>query len=354
MLRHPGPHVPRRLAQRLAPWLTLSLALGATACGADLSADRSPETAGPAPRPQVREPRLHEVEGRAPEVVEGRDGYLFIGTDFDLGCGSGAEFEDYLGNLGRLATVIADSGRDVVWTVAPDKSTTLVDRLPAKVPQGRCFRQNQRWQEHLLASEDDPHYVDTLQILRDADEAGEQVYWRGDSHWTSYGASLWLLAALERLDPAVVDAVEVVPGEAERNGDLYVMDERDDVETAPSAVFSTDSTIKPVPGTKPFEPGKDEWGPLEWRNVPGDDLVQGRTLVIGDSFSYAGMDLTMPLLQRGAFAWFQYLDTGVLARHVAAADAVVVEISQRTLTHSSVATSGFVDEVEAALAREAR
>ena len=58
--------------------------------------------------------------------------------------------------------MIAGSGRDVVWTVAPDKSTTLVDRLPATVPQDACFRENQRWQEHLLGAVDEPHYVDTL------------------------------------------------------------------------------------------------------------------------------------------------------------------------------------------------
>ncbi|GAA5107585.1 hypothetical protein GCM10023339_05780 [Alloalcanivorax gelatiniphagus] len=307
----PAPTRTRALTASLA--LALAIALAASACGADLDAPRSPRSPGPAdgagsaaPRDTVPEPRLHELRGTTPEAVEGEDGYLFIGTDFDLGCGSGAEFETYLDNLGRLATVIADSGRDVVWTVVPDKSTTLVDRLPAKVPQGACFRQHQAWQEHLLDSEDDAYYVDTLEILRDADRAGEQVYWRGDSHWTSYGASLWLLEVLERLDPSVVDALEVVPGEVERTGDRYVMAERDDVETAPSTSFTTGNTVESVRGAKPFDPGAEQWGSLEWRNVPGDGVVEGRTLLIGDSFSYAGVDLAIPVLERGAFAWFQY------------------------------------------------
>ena len=90
---------------------------------------------------------------------------------------------------------------------------------------------------------------------------------------------------------------------------------------------------------------------MQWRSIPGDDLVPGRTLLIGDSFSYAGIDLAMPLFERGAFAWFQYFDTAALARQIRASDTVVVEVSQRTLTHSSVATAAFVDQVEAALAR---
>ena len=40
----------------------------------------------------------------------------------------------------------------------------------------------------------------------------------------------------------------------------------------------------------------------------------------------------------------------MLAQQVVAADTVVVEVAQRTLTHSSVATQEFVDQVEAALA----
>ena len=60
--------------------------------------------------------------------------------------------------------------------------------------------------------------------------------------------------------------------------------------------------------------------------------MPGRTLLIGDSFSYAGIDLAMPLFERGAFAWFQYFDTAALARQIRASDTVVVEVSQRTLT----------------------
>lgn len=341
--------MPRRLGPAL---LTLALVLGAAACGGGdpsgpgdrPAGERGVDTAGAVPSPTT-----HELTGRTPDAVEGRDGYFFIGTDFTLGCGSGGPFEDYLDTLADLATVIADSGRDVVWTIAPDKSTTLVDRLPDDVPQGDCFRQNREWQEHLLSTVEEPHYVDSLAILREADAAGEQVYWRGDSHWTSYGASLWLLAALERLDPSVVDTVEITDATAERNGDLYVMADRDDVETAPSRSFSTGATMKPVRGARTFDPGADEWGPLEWRNVPGDGLLRGRTLLIGDSFSYAGIDLTMPLMEQGAFAWFQYLDTTELARQVADSDTVVIEISQRTLTNSSVAMPAFVEQVEAAL-----
>lgn len=341
MLRRPGPVL-----------LIAALLLGAAACGGDPAGSRGGTGAGAGSgKPgAVASPTTHELEGETPEAVEGRDGYFFIGTDFSLGCGSGAPFEDYLDTLGDLATVIADSGRDVVWTIAPDKSTTLVDRLPDKVPQGACFRQNQRWQEHLISTVDEPHYVDTLAILREADAAGHQVYWRGDSHWTSYGASLWLLAALDRLDPSVAESVEITDATADRNGDLYVMAKRDDVETAPSRTLTTGATMKPVRGARTFDPGADQWGPLEWRNVPGDGLLRGRTLLIGDSFSYAGIDLTMPLVEKGAFAWFQYLDTADIARQVAASDTVVIEISQRTLTHSSVAMPAFVDQVEAALA----
>ena len=236
-----------------------SLLLVVTGCTDDPATTGSPPSprspASSAPSSVPPSPRLHQADKPAPAAVEGRDGYFFIGTDFDLGCVSGAEFDQYLANLGRLATVIADSGRGVVWTIAPDKSTTLVDRLPDRVPHDACFRENQRWQEHLLGAVQDDHYVDSLAILREADAAGDQVYWRGDSHWTSYGASLWLLAMLERLDPSVVDNVEVASGSADRTGDLYLRADRTDVETAPSASFDTGSTLEAVPGPTPFDPG---------------------------------------------------------------------------------------------------
>ena len=351
MLRRLGTLPRATVPVSLAVSLAASLVLGLAACSSDATGRDGTSRGAPDGTPSsVPSPRLHDLEGTAPQTIEGRDGYLFIGTDFDLSCGSGEHFDDYLTALGDLATVVADSGREVVWTVAPDKSTTLVDRLPETVPQDACFRENQRWQEHLLGAVDEPHYVDTLALLRAADADGEQVYWRGDSHWTSYGASLWLLAALDRLDPEVADGVEVTEGTVERTGDLYVMAGRDDVESAPSTTFSTGNTMETIPSRPPFDPATESFGPLEWRTVPGEGTLPGRTLVIGDSFSYAGLDLTLPLVERGAFAWFQYLDTEVLAQQVEAADTVVIEVAQRTLTHSSVATQEFVDQVEAALA----
>lgn len=351
MLGHTAP-VLRRPGPPALVTLLATLVLAVAGCSSDATGPDDDAGDGRSGTPSaVPSPSRHELDGSAPKAVEGRDGYLFIGTDFDLSCGSGEHFDDYLATLGDLAEVVAESGRDVVWTVVPDKSTTLVDRLPAKVPQDACFRENQRWQEHLLESVDEQHYVDTLALLRAADAEGEQVYWRGDSHWTSYGASLWLLEVLDRLDPAIADGVEVTDGTVERTGDLYVMAGRDDVESAPSRTFSTGNTFEAIPGPTPFDPATESFGPLLWKAVPGDRTLPGRTLLIGDSFSYAGLDLTMPLVERGAFAWFQYLDTGVLARQVAVADTVVIEVAQRTLTHSSVATQEFVDQVEAALAR---
>jgi alginate O-acetyltransferase complex protein AlgJ len=302
------------------------------------------------PRPAaVPSPTLHTASAPAPTVVEGRDGFLFFGADFDLSCGSGQTFDRDLEQLGEVAGIIAASGREVVWTVAPDKSTALVDRLPESTPHDACFRDNQRWQEHLLGEVTEEHYVDSLALLRSADEAGEQVFWRGDSHWTSYGASLWLRELVERLDPTLAERLEVTDGTAERTGDLYVEAGRDDVEQARSAAFATGATVEAVPDGPVFDPGRDEWGPLQWRSRPAEGLHPGRTLVIGDSFSYAAIDLTMPLFARGDFAWFQYFTDEELAAQVAAADTVVLEVSQRTLTHAQVAQEPFADAVEKAL-----
>lgn len=334
------------MLRRASPLLLALLATAVTACGAPQPGDAGRED----PRPGVPAASLHSTSGTAPTVVPGRDGYLFFGPDFDLSCGSGKTFARDLRQLGVVADAIAASGRQVVWTVAPDKSTALVDRLPATTPHDACFRDNQRWQEHLLGSVEEEHYVDSLALMRDADEAGDQVYWRGDSHWTSYGASLWLRAALDRLDPAVADRLTVTDGTAERTGDLYVEAGRDDVEEARSASFATGATVEGVPGGPTFDPGHDAWGPLQWRSRPADGLHAGRTLVIGDSFSYAAIDLTMPLFERGEFAWFQYFGDDELAARVAAADTVVLEVSQRTLTHAQVAQEPFADALAAALA----
>ncbi|KRF34987.1 alginate O-acetyltransferase AlgX-related protein [Nocardioides sp. Soil805] len=326
--------------------LLVLLATAVTACGG--SGAGSDPTRDPTPR--MAAPSLHTASGTAPAVVTGRDGYLFFGADFDLSCGSGQTFARDLRQLGEVAAAIASSGREVVWTVVPDKSTTLVDRLPATTPHDACFRDNQRWQEHLLGAVDEDHYVDSLALLREADEAGEQVYWRGDSHWTSYGASLWLQELVDRLDPGLAERLVVTDGTAERTGDLYVETGRDDVEEARSAAFATGAAVEGVPGGPVFDPGRDEWGPLQWRSRPAEGLHPGRTLVIGDSFSYAAIDLTMPLFERGDFAWFQYFGDDQLAAQVAAADTVVLEVSQRTLTHAQVAQQPFADAVAKALA----
>lgn len=110
------------------------------------------------------------------------DGYLvdrLTDDDFDAGV-----FEANLGALERFATEVRAAGKIQVTVLpVPDKGTVIRELLP----EGAPYYDGEKAMETLKAQIPDAQVLDMTGAFR---AARDQVYYRTDHHWTTYGAGL--------------------------------------------------------------------------------------------------------------------------------------------------------------------
>ena len=137
--------------------------------------------------------------------------------------------------------------------------------------------------------------------LRDA-SAGEQTYWRLDTHWSPTGASVYGREVAARFDPSMTLAAGTERGTYRRAGDLADTLGRPETEEI-SALTTTNTGV-----------GFHE---LPQRNVglrnlvrhtvadvrPGGRVVPGRTVFVGDSMTAIGVEQLAPFYEDAVYVW---------------------------------------------------
>lgn len=264
----------------------------------------------------------------SPGVVRGRDGYLFLGDEFDSDCVVGAPFQSWLTAWQELASTIESSGRRVVFTVAPNKSSLQTDTLPAAVPHGQCATTGMAEQNRILDANTHPLYLDLRRALQAEWSAGEQVYWRTDTHWSPRGSATFARLLADRLVPGFSDRITLDPAPVTRLGDLVRLAGLDFTETAPGARVVTGATPRWTSDTDYGADG-DVLNVHRWRSSPTGRSIPGRTVLIGDSFTYYALANLRQLFAQGEFFWVGFDDPQAVVHAVARADTVVIEVVQR-------------------------
>ena len=64
------------------------------------------------------------------QVVEGKNGWLFLGDDFRVKCVQSRPAWDTIARITKLSNAVAASGRKLVFAIAPDKSDIYPQYLP--------------------------------------------------------------------------------------------------------------------------------------------------------------------------------------------------------------------------------
>jgi hypothetical protein len=283
-----------------------------------------------------------------PAVVRGKDGYLFTGKDFTNACSQAARYEQSLTSLARLAEIIEDSGRRVVFTVAPNKSSVTTDDLPRAVPRGACALRAIERQSELIDGIRHPLYVGVRKPLADAHGAGRQVFFRTDTHWTMLGGAMYAQALAARLDPELAPRLRLEPVRHTRVGDLTKLIGLTSPESVTSATLSSGATV--FPGHKEAAKGaRPAYQPESWVTRPGKGLVQGRTLLLGDSFTGAALTSLRPMFAQGRFVVFRLVPQEQLISEIRSADTVVIEVIERDIGIQVPTQAKFQSRVAAAL-----
>jgi hypothetical protein len=230
-------------------------------------------------------------------VIQGKDGWLFFGGDASGACKPKRPLAQELDLLDKLGRAVEASGRQFVFTVAPDKTTMYPDKLPSSFYGKDCMnkQKEQFWSQ--VTAHPTAGYLDLRGPLAAQQKAdGVPIYRKTDTHWGPRGAAVFARALADRLQPSLWSGTQVVPdGTISEHGDLGGL----------SGVPSTDRT----PNWKMVRPGvvlgyHTAPHPLPTpdtvvnRSTSGGSPLYGRkTLLLGDSFTDASREDLLPLFK---------------------------------------------------------
>ena len=337
----------------LAPWAADHLPIRKPAVRAKAWSDFNLlGTLPPSGPPPVTLPRIQGPDGpllTSPLVVRGENGYLFYGQDFDRGCDDGAAFAQQLDRLALVARRIEQSGRTVVFSVAPNKTAIVGDQLPDVVPHGQCARAGIRAQNRVLDRYDDPRYLPLRQPLAQQYSAGVQNYWKQDTHWTTVGSLTYAEALAAALDTALAARITVERGTRTQVSDLNDLIGLTAAETAPSAQLGVGAPAVPTADSETYDYYQEYGGVQRWR-TDSSAAVPGVTTLIGDSFTYFGLENLRPLFADGRFLWDRNTaDDQDFIDAILEADTVIISTAQRNVTANKLLRPGFVKRLTEAL-----
>lgn len=222
-----------------------------------------------------------------PQVIEGRDGWLFFGSDAEAPCRPLLPMSDIRASFERLSEAAAESGRQIVFVIAPDKSSAHPELLPDTFAGKSCMTEQKESFWSVVSQLDARTVVDPRPALSAyEDQVGRLVWRKLDTHWTPEGAAVFSSLIASTLDPAL--ASPVVPGPVtEANGDLSGMIGASTTEQMVSATVARKGVALRHGGSiiDPADVPSLELTPVTiTASTSGAPLHPGRTLLLGDSF----------------------------------------------------------------------
>jgi hypothetical protein len=178
----------------------------------------------------------------------------------------------------------------------------------------------------------------------------QQLYWRTDTHWTTLGATIWAKKLAAALSPKLAKQQKYVASTRTRVGDLAQIQSSDAApETEPALLPANGVTVTTDPGSDGYDPTQLVSLDHSWTSSPARKTWPGHTLLIGDSFSYLGLDPERVLFHKGRFLWQGLNPVATELSAIRTADTVVIEVVERFVSATPIATRAFRDAVRQAL-----
>jgi len=229
-----------------------------------------------------------------PQVISGKDGFLFLSEAFDEACAPPLSAGDTAAHLAYLASIIEDSGRRVLTMVAPDKSSVHPELVPTDFVKRTCAARASDELWSALDAAAIPGFVDLRAPLREETaRTGHPLYLRTDSHWDEEGARIAVRDGVDFFAPGLFDENEVpYVGQKAYIGDLTLLraDPTADAEpdfrtTRPGITAVSDETLDDLGAQIDHHFVNDG---------PRDRLIQGKTLMFIDSYGSVAQSMLVP------------------------------------------------------------
>ncbi|MEU4740010.1 hypothetical protein AB0G02_06015 [Actinosynnema sp. NPDC023658] len=155
-----------------------------------------------------------------PKVIEGANGWLYLGYDVLGACLPERPMDDVVGAMKELREAVESSGRTFVLVVAPDKTTMVPEHLPSEFVGAQCSKDAHEsfWRRAV----DEGKVLDIRPALRvAADRRGAPVYSALDTHWTHEGGLAMTRALAEEVQKGVTASWKATPAAVvQRDADL--------------------------------------------------------------------------------------------------------------------------------------
>jgi hypothetical protein len=340
---------------QLSAWATDHLPLRDRAVAANTRLSETvfgepPQYGGPAEGgaagPVAPAPGETGVEERVfPQVLQGEDGWLFLGADVSGACEPLLTLDETMAGLDRFGRLMESAGKQYVFTVAPDKSTMNPDKMPDTYVGDDCAPEaKQAFWERM---EDDPPvgYVDLKDELeRVQEEDGENLWRPSDTHWAQRGALVYAQEVAEALDPALWRSSRISPtGPIEVQADL-------------AAQLGTPRKDT-VPGWRLEREGVtvvEERESALASTTTGAPLHEPPTVVLGDSFTQSSRPMLAQLFRSARIIHpvSAVDDPPAVVAALQEAETVVLEIVERSVVGGDVPIidEAFLASLEQAIA----
>lgn len=219
-----------------------------------------------------------------PDVIVGRDGWLFTRTELEPTCRFAPA--EVLAALDRAHAALAADGIELRLIVPPDKHTIYPEQVVPESGLGRACSDERRAAMQAGMRERPAVAVEVWGRLAEAHAADPAVpyYFRQDTHWTPLGAVIATRALVESLDPDVWDDAEVpIDGTAAYDTDLSRLIGLPAKERVPRLVVRPDVTVEEgvVETSVDLQSAADI---PRYTVAEPADAVEGGTLIVYDSF----------------------------------------------------------------------
>jgi alginate O-acetyltransferase complex protein AlgJ len=213
-----------------------------------------------------------------PKVIEGKQGWLYLGFDIQGKCRPLQAMDDILANLRRLRDAVLRSGRQFILIVPPDKSTIVTEFLPDTYVGKSCAQAASEvfWQR--VTGE--IGIIDLRANLLRISEAGGPPYRQLDTHWDDRGALMMVRQLADHIEPGITTGWKIAPERVNRyKADLSRMLGRDGYGDVQLYSLSPDGRHDQ---TRP--PAGDLRTPLRVRSSVVDGMVSTPIGILSDSF----------------------------------------------------------------------
>ena len=298
--------------------------------------------------------------GAVPRIIHGKDGYLFLNDDFGMACQSAEVVPQIVSGISNFMSVIKKSGRQAIYTVAPNKTTLHRELLPDDQGSIDCLNQysDGLWQGLSAANIDG--YVDLKSALSSAmEKTREPLFLRKDSHWDSAGNAAAAKAVINELQPGLWDDSALqYKGLIDYIGDLTYLEGNPIVDQTPLYEVVRPEITAGTPEI--WDNGDLTHIYRRYTNAgPEGSLIKAKTVIMIDSFGVEAVGRIIPYFADITFVHFDALTADDLISEFNQADLVWVMSVERAVggrfsdppvdVFFSYATKDFLDAMASRL-----